>query len=251
MTFDFDDTLAKYTKKPGQMSTPEQIMIYGPYGSGKTRLAASASEVEGLYPVLVIDNEGSTTGVVDQFDQERVKVIRIKESFPGREYDGFKSIVEGLLTKEHSYKTVVIDTLGSVLEWAKRKGEKPGDGFAKWNFVHEELTADNGLIQRLRDAPFLSVLVLHEKKEQPDEDGPSYAEFRWQGQGTGMLGQYPDNIWYITRDTNSAGVSKSTMLTRANKRSNAKNRFDLPHKIEDPDLAKIYAFIRNNNQEDK
>jgi len=135
-----------------------------------------------------------------------------------------------------------------MLEWAKEAGNKPGDGFAKWNFVHENLTAHKGLIPRLKDAKFLVILIVHEKKEGGEDDGPSFAEFRWQGQGTALLGQYPDMIGYVTRDTNAAGVSTSTLSTAPNKRSNAKNRFGLPAKMVDPSLQKIYNFISQTKE---
>lgn len=240
-------SLDEFAWKQEGPSLPELIMLYGPYGQGKTHLALSASEVEDLYPMAVLDLEGSTTGVIDKFDKDRVTVIRPKENpaWKGKEWDATMTILENLLTKEHKYKTVVIDPLNTLLEWGKKKGDRPGDGFAKWTFVHEKLTAEGGIISRLKDADFLTILVVHEKKEGGEDDGPSFADFRWQGQGTAFLGQYPDVVGYVTRDTNAAGVSTSTLATAPTKRSNAKNRFGLPAKIVDPSMTKIYQHIKS------
>jgi hypothetical protein len=232
------------------LSDPQMILFYSAYGHGKTFLGLSASEVEGLYPMLVIDNEGSTTGVIDNFDKSRIDVIRPKERWPGKEWPAVKKILNDLITKQHKYKTVMIDPLNNLLEWAKVAGEKPGDGFAKWNFVHDELTADKGLIPRLKEAPFLAILIVHEKKDSGDgEDTLTFSDFRWQGQGTSLLGQYPDMVGYLTRDTNSAGVSKTTLFTAPTKKNNAKNRFNLPAKIVDPDMKMLYKMIREKKED--
>lgn len=241
---------AKHLVDPAKASLPGLMMLYGPYGQGKTWLAASASEVDGLFPMLIIDNEGSTTGTITGFDQSRIDVVQPKKSWPGNEWKATKTLLNNLLTKEHKYKTVVIDTMNSMLEWAKVAGDVPGDGFAKWNFVHQELTAEGGLIDRLKNADFLAILVVHEKKEASDDDGPSSADFRWQGQGVGFLGQYPDIIGYVTRDTDRAGNSKSTLQTAPTKRSNAKNRFNLPAKIENPSMKVLYDLISKTNEKE-
>lgn len=245
----FELTFEAKLKGPDELDKPQQIMLYSAYGAGKSWLAASASQVEELSPVLVIDNEGSTTGALGDFDPKKVKVMRIKDEYPGNEWRAFEAILEELLTKPHGYKTVVIDPLNSAFEWAKVAGDVRGDGFAKWNFVHEKFTAEGGLIDRLKNAPFLSVLVVHEKKEGGDEDTPAFADFRWQGQGVGFLGQYPDIIGYLTRDTNAAGVAKSTLFTSPTKKNNAKNRFGLPAKMENPSMKAIFDYIATNKKE--
>lgn len=244
---EFEVSFDDYLVESDQMSDPSLLIIYGGYGSGKTYLAMSASEVEGLYPVLVIDNEGSTQGVLSNFDQSRIDVIRPKTQWPGKEWAATKKILNDLLTKKHKYKTVIIDPLNSMLAWAKVAGDKPGDGFAKWNFVHDEITADGGLIDRLKNAPFLAILVLHEKNEDGDGEGPTVKDFRWQGQGTSQLGQFPDAVLYTSRETNSAGVSTTTLFTAPTKKNKAKNRFGLPAKIEAPTMQGLYDIIRKNS----
>ena len=235
--------------KPTAAQRPELMMLYGPYGGGKTWLAASASEVEDLAPVLYIDCEGSTTGTVSEFDEDKIDIWLPKRTHKGQEFMAVKTMINNLISKDHKYKTVVIDPLNTFFEWAKKKGDKPNDGFAKWNFVHDEITAEGALISKLKDADFLAILVVHEAKEGGEDDGPTFADFRWQGQGKALLGQYPDMVGYVTRDTNSAGVSTTTLQTAPTKRSNAKNRFGLPAKITDPSMKRIYEMIES--KEDK
>ena len=247
---DFDDIAEDDTASVH----PEMIMFYSAFGAGKTYLAASAAEVEGLYPVLIIDTEGSTVGTIENFDKSRIKVIRPDKRYPGKEWVATKKILNDLLTKTHKYKTVIIDTADEVFEWAKKAGTVQGDGFAHWNFVHDELTAPNtGLFSRLKKADFLVILNIHEKKESTGEDTPPVSDFQWQGQGKAQLGKYPDMVGYLTRDTNSSGVSTTTLHTAPTKRAKAKNRFNLDAKMVDPTMQRIYDAIaqKNNNKENK
>lgn len=247
MTAEFD--LSSYIAPREGLKDPQLILLYGPYGGGKTHLSLTASQVEDLYPVLAIDFEGSTTGVVENFDPDRVDVIRPRDKWPGQEWRATNTLLNRLITEKHKYKTVVLDPLNTFFEWGKAAGDKPGDGYAKWNFVHEAFTADSGIISRLKHAPFLSILVVHEDKKGGEDEGLTFSDFRWQGQGTALLGQYPDMVGYVTRDTNAAGVSTSTLATAPTKRNNAKNRFGLPAKMVDPSLGKIYEIIREKKED--
>lgn len=251
----FEFELSESSLVKHEQTRPEMMILYGPPGNGKTHLALSASEVEGLYPMLVIDAEGSTVGVIENFDQSRIDVMMPQKTHKGKEYAAVVATLENLLTKSHKYKSVVIDTADVVQEWSIAAGRQNGDGFAHWNFTHSELTAppskyDRGLLHRLKAANFLVILVIHDKQEALNEEGTlMYANVQWQGQGKTKIGGIPDMVGYVTRDTNSAGVSKSTLHTAPTKRSLAKNRFGLPAKVEDPSMSKIINLI--DNKEDK
>lgn len=258
MTDEFD--LSAYVSKPDPLGDPQMLMFVGPPGGGKTRLAASASEVEGLYPVLHIDLEGSTEGTLIGLDPDRIDVLRPMEQFkPADIYPKTVAVLEGLLSKPHKYKTVIIDTADVLAEWAGAYGFEASNSFAKWAFLHDELTApqafdrngrqiSRGLFPRLKAAPFLTILVVHDKQDY-DKDGALVRDtYQWQGQGKTKLGGIPDMIGIITRNTSSSGVAKSTMKVGSSTRAASKNRYEavVPSKIEDPTLAGIYALIRSN-----
>lgn len=264
MADEFD--LSAYVTKPEALSDPQMLMFVGPPGGGKTWLAASASEVEGLYPVLIIDLEGSTQGTLIGLDQDRIDVIRVQERFSPKDvYPKTIAILEGLLNKQHKYKTVIIDTADVLQEFAAAYGSVDGDGFAKWSFVHSELTAppayrkdgkmvDRGLFHRLKSANFLAILVVHDRQEY-DGDGTLVRDtFQWSGQGKTKLGGIPDLIGIVTRKT-SGGKGRSTMNVGSSTRATSKNRYEavLSAKIEEPTLAEVYGKIRgaSNKKEDQ
>jgi hypothetical protein len=254
-------TLDDIAIRPDSLDKPQMILLYGPPGNGKSYLAASASEVDGLWPVAILDTEGSTQGTIEDFDKSRIQIVRPQERYPGNEYKASVTLLENLLTKEHPYKTVIVDTADILQEWSIAEGRVPGDGYAHWNFTHSELTAppvhtrgsktdwlDRGLFHRLKAAPFLTILVVHDKQEALNEESTlMYANVQWQGQGKTKIGGIPDIVGYVTRDTNSAGVSTSTLYTAPTKRNLAKNRFGLPAKMFNPRMRDIYEFIANRN----
>lgn len=258
MTDEF--SLDEYVTKPEALGDPQMIMLVGPAGGGKTRLAASAAEVEGLYPMLIIDTEGSTTGTLRGLPADRIDVLRPMEKFPAKDvYPGTVQVLEGLLTKPHKYKTVVIDTADVFAEWATAYGTVENNSYAKWEFLHSELTAppsytksgkvvNRGLFHRLKSAPFLTILVVHDKQEYSEDGSLIRDTFQWQGQGKTKLGGIPDMVGIITRHTSSSGVAKSTMKVGSSTRAASKNRYEdaIPAKVEDPTMASIYAAIRAN-----
>lgn len=253
MSFNLDS----YIIKPDEVSTPQLGILYGPPGGGKSYLAASAAEVDGLWPVLIIDVEGSTQGTLNGLPKDRIDIIRpqeLEDVSVEKRYEFVMYTLNELLTKEHKYKTVIIDTADVLMEMGLDHYDKPGDGFHKWNKIHSDLTspptkADFGLFHRMKTAPFLGLLVIHDKREQDSEGVAMATTFMWQGQGQNKIGGIPDFVGYVTRDTNVQGVSKSTLQTASSTRSQAKNRFGWPAKVVEPSMKKLYDFIKENNSE--
>ena len=256
MSFNLD----AFVKKPDAVSEPQLGLLYGPPGGGKSWLAASAAEVDGLWPVLVIDVEGSTQGTLTGLPADRIDIIRPQEqeNVPvEKRYEFVMWTLNELLTKEHKYKTVIIDTADVLLEMALEHHHNPADGFAKWNKVHSDLTsipsAENfGLFHSMKEADFFGILVVHEKKNSDAEGAGLASSFMWQGQGAAKLGGIPDFVGYVSRDTNAAGKSVSTLMTGPTSRSEAKSRFSFawPAKIVDPSMKKLYDLIREHGKDD-
>ena len=235
---------------PEHLGTPEQILLVGGPGSGKTHSALTLTEVEGCYPLLYIDTEGSTIGVADKFDKSRVTVARVKT------HKELKAITDGLLTKKHPYKTVVIDTLDTAQERAinllRKKHGDTGDGvFAMWREVGNWLIgADNdGLIHKLKSADFLSVLVVHSREEKLDS-GAIVEKPRLQGGAKDVLASIPDCVFFQKRASKKEGdevVAETTVYTVGTKSfQQAKSRFDLPPIMKDATLASVMTTIRSN-----
>lgn len=82
------------------------MMIYGDPGVGKTVLAGSASVVEDMSPVLIIDVEGGTYSLTSFFPE--VDVVRVKSIAE------LLAVYKALTVEEHGYRTVVLDSLSEI-----------------------------------------------------------------------------------------------------------------------------------------
>lgn len=240
--------------KPSGLSKPAQIMVMGPFGSGKTFFAGSASEVADLSPVAYIDVEHSAVGSISAFADADIDVFDIKNIASASGIDPFETfmgVVEALLEEDHNYKTVVIDTLDVVNDMALAyyNAKNPTDGFYKWNATREALVENGGLIDQLKGANFLSILVMH---IQEDEDNRKY-DFAWQGKGArSSLGQYPDLVIHINRQYNKRKKEWNTEVTTVpTGDGQAKNRFQslIPPVIEgDVRMSDIWGMLETNNK---
>jgi len=91
--------------KPITASEPTlKMLVYGPPGAGKTVLAATASEVPEMGPVLYVDIEGGTLSIRDK----KVDVLRVNT------FTELVQLLEILRSGQHNWKTVVIDSLTEV-----------------------------------------------------------------------------------------------------------------------------------------
>ena len=245
--------LTKIVMSKAALSEPQQILLVGEAGNGKTHTALTASRVAGLGPVLVLDTEGSTVGVVNNFPD--VDVVRIEN------YAQLNQLLESLLSKTHKYKTVIIDTLDSAAELALKNFEKknPNDGYAKWGMLKDWLTlsaANGGMLHRLKAAPFLSILISHTREEKSDS-GAITNKVNLQGSGKNEVPSIPDAVFFLTRVMKQVEGEKDkrpvTTITTVGTRAFtlAKNRFQLPPQIVDGDLTTVYDLIRSKNTENQ
>lgn len=265
--------LKRLAVKPSTLDLPGLIMLMGPFGSGKTYFAASASDVESLAPVAYIDVEGSTNGTVSNFDDNNIDIFNlqaIQKRWNAREVEKAKAdpkyemnrlslfgifdlIVTDIIdhNDEHGYKTIVIDTLDGLNTSATDDFDNPGNNYERWAKLHSYFTDNGGIIDRLKQLDALVILVMHEAW---DQDKASY-EFSWSGaKSRTALPQFPDLVMRINRTYNEmkkAWVTK--IVTAPTDRGQAKSRFldRIPPVIEgDLTMSALWDML-NKNKGDK
>jgi DNA replication protein DnaC len=118
----------KMIHKAETLNRPKSMLFYGDAGRGKTWLAASISEVAEFGPVLLIDAEGGSSAIARDF--KTVDVIQVEK------HEQFQAVYDWLMEGDHKYQTIIIDTIGVVMDRAEKFfGEKPenkGNKFGKW-----------------------------------------------------------------------------------------------------------------------
>lgn len=244
MTDEFELTLDHLPlKKPSQVASPELVVLYGPPGGGKTYLAASASEVEGLAPVLIIDTEGSASGTVSNFSDDHIDILEVDT------FDKLDSLLDALITKTHKYNTVIIDTFDVAQKWAVEtfQEENPGNGFKAWGDVAD------WTVQTARDlkrADFLGIMVFHEK-EDILETGKRLSKLALQGSAKDILPGVPDVLGLVTRKADKEGREKTTLTFAPDPSRATKNRFNLPARVEDATMQTLFDLIDNNKKKEE
>lgn len=234
---------------PTDMGDPEMLCLYGPAGHGKSWLMASACEVEGYYPVLIIDTEGSAIGTVTGFPKNKLKIKRVRTL---KEYE---AVVKALRRDpDNPFKFVSVDTFGQVLNWKKQeiwanpiKAQSGADDTLKmWGKLYDygQLAVD-----ALRNAPFKTGIIMHEKEER-DNVGVMYSRLWLEGQIKAYLPSKPDLTGLLVADTDeNTEKTVRTIWFGADTQRATKTRFEelgLPNKLTNPTMSIIIGIIREN-----
>lgn len=250
---EFDLDWLGETQKPSQMGDPKQIGLYASPGSGKTWLAASICEVEGYYPVLIIDTEESTVGTVANFPDDRITIVQVDNAAD------FDKLIANLINKEHPFKTVIVDTMGNAMdrkEWAimsnPPKTQSGADDTQKaWGLLYSWAKK---VIDGLRSADFATILIFHEKEEK-DSVGNNYSRVWINGAAKKYIPSKPDLFGLLVAETDdNTGKTERTIYFGADTSRATKSRFEslgLPSKVKNPTMSKIINTIRDarKNQE--
>jgi hypothetical protein len=227
---------AKAVKKAEVLNVPKSILIYGDPKNGKTWLAASASEVPELSPVLLIDVEGGASAIAR--DWKDVDVLAVDN------HQQLDAAVEQLLTQPHGYKTIIIDTLGVAMDRAEKvfeeKVENVKNPFGKWGDLKEWA---NNMARNLHHAPFLTIFVAHAMDEKDQTTGAVKTVPMLPGSMRSTLPAIPDIIGYMSSERNDETIKRAVYL-QGSDRLVSGNRFGLPARMQDPSLKKILDTIK-------
>jgi phage nucleotide-binding protein len=229
-------SFAKLIHKAEALNTPKTILIYGDAGRGKSWLAASASEIAEMSPVLLIDVEGGASAVAR--DWKDVDVINVNN------HEQFDAVIQDLLNVKHNYKTVIIDTLGVAMDRAEKFfGEKPenkNNKFGKWGDLKIWV---NDFVRAFHAAPFVSIILTHAEDQKDESTGAVKTVPNLPGGSKKDLPGIPDIIGYMTTEKSENGIRRA-LIVESSDRLVTKNRFNLPPVIYEPSMKKILDTIK-------
>lgn len=214
-------------------------LIYGPPGAGKTRLAASCSEVEALSPVLVVDFEAGSSSIENIYNGDTIDVIRPSN------WEEAKAVLEALLNEDHGYKTLVLDTVGKMMDFMEKELDKKAskNKYEKWAAL-----ADNTLdfIDLLHRSGLNVIVLAHTESEKDELTGKITTAPYFLGRKTGKEGPKIFDIigfLYVTKHPETDEPLR-VLQTEGYDNIVAKDRTDtLPVQFGAPTMAKAYAYI--------
>ena len=227
---------------PGQVSDQWglNLVVYGQPGVGKTMLAASAQDSELGRDVLIIDVEAGSRSIQDRED------IRL---FVPRYWEDFVDVINYLREEEHTFNTVVIDTLSAAqTELATpfiAKGPTPSQN--EWGLINAQIIKMVRAFKQLAVQTGINIVFNCHEREEKDE-------------GTGKVLIRPDltpgacralvaTVDAVARYTYVRGVRTLHFLSESD-RFLAKFRQPLtgeqfPMEIEDPTMEMLLQYVRS------
>lgn len=226
----------------GKMEKFVNILIYGEPGTGKTVLAGSASNVEAMSPVLLLDIEGGTMSLADTYPN--VDVIRVTS------WQDLQKIYNKLHGGDHGYKTVILDSLteaqklsmNDIMRKAVREDPDVDPDVPTMRAWGKNIEQMRKFTRALRDLPCNVVFTALVDSEK-DNRGKTVSRPSFQGKLKGEVPGFMDIVaYYYIRQVGDN--LKRMLLTQQTDTTIAKDRSNqLDKLIEEPTMETIYQAI--------
>lgn len=220
------------------------LLVYGDPGAGKTVLAGSASEVEELSPIVVIDVEGGTFSLRENYPN--VDVIRVKK------WPEMQRVYDELARMRHPYRTVVLDSLTEMQK------------FSMYNIITEMMAIKEHdpdvpelrdylknieqirkMVRLFRDLPMNTIFTALAMTDKDAKTGKSSTKPSMSGKLSNEVAGFIDVVVYMyTKVVEKENVR--LLLTARTDTTVAKDRSNkLPLVVENPTMQLIYNYIFN------
>lgn len=239
-----ESSLASLVKR-GIQARPQRVILYGPEGVGKTTLASKMPS-----PIFLDTEEGTA-----HLDVPRV---------PCHTMDDIHRAIKSLLSEQHDYKTVVIDTIDWCERMLARKMIQEQNspkinniedfGYGKGFTILAQYMADFlAVLNKLMARGMNVVLLAHSRRvkfEQPDSVG-AYDKFevKLTTKVAPIVKEWSDDILFlnfltIIQDGKGKGGYERMIYTSPQAPFEAKNRHQLPNVVpaDIASLAPIFSM---------
>lgn len=240
-----------------EVSPYVNILVYGDPGIGKTRLAGSASLIPEMSPVLLIDVEGGTMSLADDFPD--VDVVRVTT------WDDMNSVYSELYDNPNLYKTVILDSITEMQKFSmdeimrdavKKNPERDPEvpGMREWGINGEQIRL---LVRAFRDLHMNVILTALSKEDKDERTGITKTKPSLTGKLKDEVAGFMDIVSYMYKKR--VKVEGSTerrlgtfLLSEGTDQYVAKDRSGkLPSILEDPTMSTIYNSITGSKKTNK
>jgi len=234
------------------------MLIYGRSGVGKTRLAASASVVPEMSPVLLIDVEGGTFSIRDVYPD--VDVLRV------RDWNEMQEVYNELYDGQHKYKTVILDSLTEMQKFSMlnimvdllkdpRNADRDPDipSIREWGKNIEQIRK---MVRAFRDLPISTIFTALVTEDKNQKTGAIEKRPSLSGKLSGEVAGFLDIVsYYYVKPVPIKGTvpvqydNQRLLLSTATEDIVAKDRSDrLPTVVQLPTMAVLLDYITGKQQ---
>lgn len=234
--------------------TYTNMLIYGPWGAGKTLLAATAFDIPEMNNVLHINVEGGTSTLLETYPE--IEIVDV------REWSQLASLYGALRTPGHGYQTCIIDTLDEVqkismatvmremmkTETAKNPDtDRTLDNPSQREFGRN-LEQMRRFIRMFRDLPMNVIFTAHSFVDEDERTKKRERKPNFTGKMKDEAPSYVDAVFYLGVNPSKDGVGERVLLTDSNGEILAKSR---SRKLSDmkivknPTMADLYYELTN------
>lgn len=246
-TFDLAGSLQKYKAKTLDLKYPRLALLYSKPGSGKSHTALTASELPGVKKMLYLDTEGSTVGVANNFDLDKIDIIPVDEHPNPIAF--VNTIVTHIKDGASGYDAYGLDTLDVLQDMYVK--QLRSDGVSGWDLWNEVADWTLDIADTFKRAKGFGVIVVHDKTDT-DDTGKVNTLLRISGSAKDVLPGRADLVMYLERrlDKEDKLVHTYAQL-EVTDRKVTKNKFTFPAYVQDVSFPKLFNYIDKLAEEEK
>ena len=240
-----------------------KFMVYGDPGVGKTVLAATAMGDPTLREVLFINIE---SGILSITDPKALGVPELPDVLDFNSFKQLDDIFYFLVTQDHKYKTVVVDSLSELQKYnldkivGSKMGQKSKSGQSRispddiWQEDYGESTQEmRRVVRKFRDLPMHVLFTCHAVVSQDEARVETVRPALTPKLCTSVMG-YLDVVGYLyTKEEkgpdDDEAVLRRKLLVQPHGKFKAKDRSPggkLGTILTQPTMAQIMSLIRGN-----
>lgn len=226
--------------KPRKLDEVMTTLIYGPKGVGKTTLAASAADVEGMAPVVLCAFEDGTSSIGEGHSDLPI--------FRPEDWEQALDFFEEIVNEDTGIKTVIIDTAAEaqqfIYDWSVKTNADP-NGYQKWADVYEQFIK---VVKALHRQQINVIVLAHDDRVKDQVAQTILVSPYFQGNKSDMeLPKVFDIMGRLTIDGEGQDAERVLQLVPSG-RVVAGNRSEgrLPDHMVDPTMTKLVNALKTN-----
>lgn len=156
----FDKMLAAagFTAEDPQELKDISLLLFGGAGTAKTSLAATASKVEEMSPVLYLDFERGTLPLRDWGDLDNLTIVHLDTWAETNKFI-YQVVRPAMQAGSFPYRTVVLDTVDALQELIvnESKAANPGNNYVPWTDAYDNVVT---LVDAFRRVDGVNLIVI-------------------------------------------------------------------------------------------